>query len=174
MPKGHHERKQFTTWPKSQDGSYLALVPSSTCMPRQTHHGWPEHYPIVHPWSEVRYHPTHRHTKLLSLGIPCVPYVLVHFKCLFIPTQLTQASTDTGRGYHLGVLNLRSRSLSTFPSSILHCPLIAPPDLQLCRPFDHPAKPHRTSIDRKGPIASRFQPLIFYRQPTQQSIAYYR
>jgi hypothetical protein len=40
--------------------------------------------------------------------------------------------------------------------------LIAPPGLQLCQPFDHPAKPHRTFINSKGPITSRFQPLVFY------------
>jgi hypothetical protein len=54
------------------------LVSSSTCLPRRTRRGWPEHYPIVDPWSEVRYRPTHRHTKLPSLGIPYIPYVPVH------------------------------------------------------------------------------------------------
>jgi hypothetical protein len=42
---------------------------------------------------------------------------------------------STGESYHLGAPNLRSRPLSTFPSSILHFPLIAPPGLQLCQPF---------------------------------------
>jgi hypothetical protein len=41
--------------------------------------------------------------------------------------------------------------------------LIAPSSLQLCQPFDHFAKLYKTSIDRNGPIASGFQPLIFYR-----------
>jgi hypothetical protein len=152
----HHEWQPFTTWPKSWVGSYLTLVSFSMHMPRRTQHGWPKHYPIVHPWSEVRYRPTHRHTKLLSLGIPYVLYALVNFKCLFIQTQLTQALIDIGEVYHLGVLNLRSRPLSTFPSSILHFPLIALPGLQLCQPFDHLGKPHRTSIDRKDPITSGF------------------
>jgi hypothetical protein len=84
-----NEWQPFTTWPKSWAGSCLAKVPSSTRMPRRTHRGWPKHYPIVHPWSEVRYHPTHRCTKLLSLGIPYVHYVSVYFKCLFIRTQPT-------------------------------------------------------------------------------------
>jgi hypothetical protein len=124
--------QQFMTWPKSRAGSYLTLVPSSTCMPRQTHRGWPEHYPIVHPWSEVRYHPTQWHIKLLSLGIPYVLYAPLQFKCLFIRTQPTRALINTGGGYHLGALNLRSWPLSTFSSSILQFPLIAPPGLQLC------------------------------------------
>jgi hypothetical protein len=120
-------------------------------MPRWTHHGWPEHYPIIHPWSLVRYRPTRRHTMLLSLGIPYVSYVSVHFKCLFIWTKPTRAVIDIGGGYHLGALNLWSIPLLTFPSNILHFPHIAPPDLQLCQPFYHLAKPHMTSIDRKGP-----------------------
>jgi hypothetical protein len=147
----HHEWQQFTTWSTSRVGSYLTLVPSSTSMPRRTHRGWPKHYPIVHPWSEVRYHPTHRHMMLLSLEIPYVPYVSVYFKCLFIQTQPTWALINIGRGYHLGAPNLRSSPLSTVPSSILHFPLIAPSGLQLWQPFDHLTKPHRTSIDRKGP-----------------------
>jgi hypothetical protein len=57
---------------------HLALVPSSMRMPRRTHRGWPEHYLIIHPLCEVRYHPTHRHMKLLSLGISYVPYASVH------------------------------------------------------------------------------------------------
>jgi hypothetical protein len=129
----HNDWQPFTTWTKSRAGSYLTLVPSSTRMPRWTYCGWLEHYPIVHPWSEVRYHPTRRHTKLLSLGIPHVPYASVHFKCLFIQTKPTRALIDTGGGYHLGALNLWSRPLSTFPSSILHFALIAPLGLQLCQ-----------------------------------------
>jgi hypothetical protein len=78
------------------------------------------------------------------------------FKCLFIRTQPTWALTDTGRGYHLGAPNFRSDHSFSFPSSILPFPLIAPPGLQLCQYLDHPAKPHRTSINRKGTIASGF------------------
>jgi hypothetical protein len=107
-------------WPKSWSGSYLAPVPSSMRMPRWTHRGWPQHYPIIHTWSEVRYRPTRRHTKLLSLGIPYVPYASVQFKCLFI-----RGLINTGGGYHLGALNIRSDHFPSFPSSILHFPLIA-------------------------------------------------
>jgi hypothetical protein len=154
-------------WSKSRAGSSLALVPSSTRMPQRTHRGWPEHYPIVHPWSEVRYRPTHRHTKLLSLEIPYVT-------CLSIQTQPMWALTDTGRGYHLGALNFRLDHSSSFPSSILPFSLIALPGLQLCQYLDHLAIPHRPSIDRKGPIMSGFQPIDFYRLPIQLSRAYYR
>jgi hypothetical protein len=150
------------TRPKSRVELYLTLVSSSTRMLQRTHRGWPEHYPIIHPWSEVMYCPTHRPTKLLSLGIPYVPYAPVHFKCLFNRAQPTRALINTGWGYYLGALNIRSDHSSSFPYNILHFPLIAPPGLQLCQPFDHLGKPHTTSIDRKGPIASGFQSPIFY------------
>jgi hypothetical protein len=79
----HHAWQPFTTWSKGRAGSYLALVPSSTRMPRRTHRGWPDTIPYnIH--KEVGYCPTQRHAKLLSLGIPYVPYIAVHFKCLFI------------------------------------------------------------------------------------------
>ncbi len=84
-------------------------------------------------------------------------------KCLFIRTQPTWALIDTGGGYHLGASNIRSDHSPSFPSSILHFRLIAASGLQLCELFDHLAKPHRTSIDRKGPITSGFEPLVFYR-----------
>jgi hypothetical protein len=98
-----------------------------------------------------------------QFGDSICPVCVCTFKCLFIQTQPTRALTDTGGGYHLEALNIRSDHSPSFPSSILHFPLIAPPGLQLCQSFDHLAKPHRTSIDRKGPIVSRFQPLVFYR-----------
>jgi hypothetical protein len=85
------------------------------------------------------------------------------FKYLFNRAQPTWALINTGGGYHLEALNIRSDHSPSFPSSILYFPLIAPPGLQLYHSFDHLAKPHRTSIDRKRPIVSGFQPLIFYR-----------
>jgi hypothetical protein len=77
--------------------------------------------------------------------------------------QMLVHSDPTDAGLHLGAPNIRSGHSPSFPSSILYFPLIALPGLQLCQPFDHLAKQQRTSIDRKGPIASGFQPLIFYR-----------
>jgi hypothetical protein len=113
---------------------------------------------------------THDATKFgHSICLVCVST----FKCLFIRIQPTRALNDTGGGYHLGAPNFRSDHSSSFPSSILPFPLIASPDLQLCQYFNHLAKPHRTSIDRKGPIASGFHPLDFYRLLIQLSIAYY-
>jgi hypothetical protein len=78
-----------------------------------------EHYPIIHPWSEVRYRPTPRRTKLLSLRIPWLVCVIT-FKCLFIRTQPTRASSDTGGGYHLEPPNIKSDHSPSFPCSILH------------------------------------------------------
>jgi hypothetical protein len=98
-----------------------------------------------------------------KFGDSICPVCISTFKCLFIRTQPIWALTDTGEGYHLGALNFRSDHSPSFPSSILPFPLIAPPGLQLCQYLDHLTKPHRISIDRKGPIMSGFQPLDFYR-----------
>jgi hypothetical protein len=137
----------FTTWSKGRAGSYLTLVLSSMCMPRRTHCGWPDTIPYnIH--KEVGYHPTQRHVKLLSLGIPYVPYAPVHFKCLFIRAKMTQALIDTGGGYHLRAPNIRSDHSSSFPSSILHFPLIALPGLQLCHSINYSSSQHSTSRNR--------------------------
>jgi hypothetical protein len=118
-------------------------VPSSTRMPRWTHRGWPDTIPYnIH--KEVGYRPTWRHMKLLSLGIPYISYASVHFKCLFIRTEPTQALNNTGGGYHLRALNFRSDHSSSFPSSILHFPLIAPPGLQLCHSINYSSSQHST------------------------------
>jgi hypothetical protein len=98
-----------------------------------------------------------------QFGDSICPICVGTFKFLFIRTQPTWALTDTGGGYHLEAPNIRLDHSPSFPSSILHINLIAPPGLQLWQPFDHLAKPHRTSIDRKGPITSGFHPLVFYR-----------
>jgi hypothetical protein len=75
-------------------------------------------------------------------------------------------------GYHLGALNIISDHSPSFLSSILHFPLIAPLDLQLCQPFDHLAKPHRTSIVRKGPYREQIPTthLLPIAYPTKHSI----
>jgi hypothetical protein len=97
-----------------------------------------------------------------KFGDSICPICVSSFKCLFIQTQLTWVLIDTGGGYYLRALNFISDHSPSFPSSILHFPLIAPSGLQLCQYLDHLAKPHSTSIDRKGPIASGSQPLNFY------------
>jgi hypothetical protein len=75
------------------------------------------------------------------------PVCVSTFKCLFIRTQPTRAIINTGGGYHLEALNIRSEHSPSFPSNILHFPLIVPSGLPLCQPFDYFAKPHRTSIN---------------------------
>jgi hypothetical protein len=47
------------------------------------------------------------------------------FICLFNRAQPTRALIDTGGGYHLEALNIRSDHSPSFPSSILHFLLIA-------------------------------------------------
>jgi hypothetical protein len=98
-----------------------------------------------------------------QFGESICPVCVSTFKCLFIRTQPTWTLIDTGGGYHLEALNIKSDHSPSFPSNILHFPLIAPPGLQLCQPVNYHAKLHGTSIDRKGRITSGFQPLVFYR-----------
>jgi hypothetical protein len=98
-----------------------------------------------------------------QFGDSICPICVSTFKCLFNRAQPTWDLIDIGGGYHLEAPNIRSDHSPSFPSSILHFPVIAPPGLQLCHSFDHLAKPHRSSIYRKGPIVSGFQPLVLYR-----------
>jgi hypothetical protein len=77
-----------------------------------------------------------------QFGDSICPVCVSIFKCLFNKDKPTWALIDTGRGYHLEALNIRSDHSPSFPSNILHFPLIAPPSLQLCHSFDHLAKPH--------------------------------
>jgi hypothetical protein len=60
-----------------------------------------------------------------QFGDSICPICVCTFKCLFIQTQPTRALIDTGGGYHLDAPNIRSDHSPSFPSSILHFPLIA-------------------------------------------------
>jgi hypothetical protein len=83
------------------------------------------HYTPV-KWGKVSSNSsTHEATKFWD---SICPVCVSTFKCLFIRNQPTWALTDTGGGCHLGAPNFRSDHLSSFPSSILPFPLIAPPD----------------------------------------------
>jgi hypothetical protein len=92
-------------------------------------------------------------------------YASVHFKCLFIRTHPTRALNDTGGGYHLRALNFRSDHSPSFPSSILHFPLIAPPCLQLCHSINYLSSQHSNlEPGYKSPKSCEWSlPLDFYR-----------
>jgi hypothetical protein len=102
------------TQSKSRAGSYLTLVSSSTRMPRRTHRGWPNIIPYnIH--KEVWYHLTRRHAKLLSLGIPYVPYAPVHSMLIH------QGSTDVGLNWHRRGLQPWSSEYQIRP--LIHLPI---------------------------------------------------
>jgi hypothetical protein len=51
-------------------------------------------------------------------------YIIKH---LFKRAQPMRAIINTGGGYHLGGPNMKIDLSQTFPSSILHNPLVSPP-----------------------------------------------
>jgi hypothetical protein len=69
---------------------------------------------------------THKATQFT--GPQEILYVPAHNSNLFTGLD-DQSLINSGRGYHLGVLNFRSEHSSSFPFYILHFPLIAPPGL---------------------------------------------
>jgi hypothetical protein len=114
-----------------------------------------------------------------SFGDSICPVCASTFKCLFIQTQLTWALIDTGGGYHLEALNIRSDHSPSFLSSILNFPLIGPPGLQLCQPFDHFTEPHRPSIDYKGPYHEQIPtthvlPIAYTTKHSTLSLCFFR
>jgi hypothetical protein len=63
------------------------------------------------------------------------------------------------------------RPLSTFPSSVLHSPLIGPARSHIESQSDRYHKSHRTISEYGGPITSGYQPVGFYQWPILLSIA---
>jgi hypothetical protein len=66
-----------------------------------------------------------------QFGDSICPVCISTFKWLFNRAQPMRALIDTGGGYHLEDPNIRSDHSPSFPSSILHFPLISPPGLIL-------------------------------------------
>jgi hypothetical protein len=72
-----------------------------------------------------------------------IPYAPVHNWNLLIGATRSLLNRHR-RGYHLGAPNFRSDHSSSFPSSILHFPLIAPSGLQLCHSINYSSSQHFT------------------------------
>jgi hypothetical protein len=100
-----------------------------------------------------------------QFGDSICPVCISTFKCLFIRCQPTWGLTDTGGGYHLEALNIRSDHSPSFPSSILHFPLIAPPSLILNHSITYSSSQHSTlKPGYKSPKSHEWSlPLDFYR-----------
>jgi hypothetical protein len=83
-----------------------------------------------HLWSTVGCHLTQQPSMLLSLRDPInLVYASTQLNACCNRTQPTWSIIDTGRGYHLQSSEYENRPLSTFPSGILHFPLVALPNL---------------------------------------------
>jgi hypothetical protein len=100
-----------------------------------------------------------------QFGDSICPACVSTFKCLFIQIQLMRALTDTGGGYQLGALNIRSDHSPSFPSSILRFPLIVPPGLILNNSIIYSSSQHSTlEPGYKSPKSRKWSlPLDFYR-----------
>jgi hypothetical protein len=124
-----------------------------------------------HPWSTVGCRPTQRLSTLLSLRAPINTICAnTQLNACCNRAQPTRSLINTGGAYHLRSFEYENRPFSTFPSDILHFPLVAPPGLTWSYKSNCEHKPHRTSIVRRGSIASSYQPLVFYREPILLSI----
>jgi hypothetical protein len=88
---------------------------------------------IFHAYALVGCHPTQRPSKLLSLWELKKSRMRQYTTQTCSPGLDNQSLIESGGGYNRGALNFWSRPLSTFPSSILHFPLIALSGLQLCQ-----------------------------------------
>jgi hypothetical protein len=100
-----------------------------------------------------------------QFGDSICPVCVSTFKCLFIQTQPTWALTNTGGGYHHEALNIRSDHSPSFPSSILHFPLIDPPGLILSHSIIYSSSQHSTlEPGYKSSKSHKWRlPLDFYR-----------
>jgi hypothetical protein len=105
--------------------SYLTPVPSSRWKPHRVVRGWPEHYLFYHPWSEVRYHPTQRPSSYYVSGGISARMRQYTTQSLLQGAQQTWSLIDTGGGYHLQSSEYHVAHSHSFPSSILHFPLLA-------------------------------------------------
>jgi hypothetical protein len=80
--------------------------------------------------------------KLLSLRDPIKSRMRQYTTQTYSSGPDDRSLIDTGAGYHLGAPNFRSDHSSSFPSSILHFPLIALPGLQLSHSINYSSSQH--------------------------------
>jgi hypothetical protein len=83
--------------------------------------------------------------RLLSLQDPKKSHMPLYTTQTCSPGPDGRSLINSGGGYHLGAPKFRSAQSSSFPSSILHFPLIAPPGLKFCNFSSNSLKPHGTS-----------------------------
>jgi hypothetical protein len=105
--------------------SVIFHVKSSTCSP-----GMARTLSQCHPWGTVGCRPTQRPSTLLILWDPINPVCAsTQLNACCNRAQPTRSLINTCGGYHLRSSEYENRPLSTFPSGILHFPLVALLDL---------------------------------------------
>jgi hypothetical protein len=121
---------------KTIKGLGWVLPHPSTCLPCDTLmsiHGWPIHYPDVHPRGMVGYRPT-------LVTIEATQFAGPHKSrmCQYIinaysvgPNRCTPWLTQAG-ATTFGASNMTTDLSPIFPYGILHFLLVAPPSLTLC------------------------------------------
>jgi hypothetical protein len=127
----YHEWPPFALTIKESSRAHRTLVSSSTQKPRRVVRRWPEHYPNV--IREVQWVSSN------SATVDATKFAGPHKSCMHQYTTqclLQQGTTDTILNRHRRRLPPWSsesdiRLLSSFPSSIPHFPLVAPPGLAI-------------------------------------------
>ena len=130
---------------KSRSRSHLSLVHVFHAIP---HSGLSVGGPCTIPVASTGHHCRNGEVSSNSTTISVTRFTRPHkssmrqytTQILFIRTQPTRALTDSAGGYHLRSSEFQIRPLTSFPSNILHFPLIAPPGLRLCHYYHHLTK----------------------------------
>jgi hypothetical protein len=134
---------------------------------------WATSFSLQQPPKSSSYGSTKELQNLLGLWDPINSSCISTIQHLFHRVQPMRSLIDIDEGYHRGASNLISdHSQPSHPVFSTCRLLVSSPSLKLRHLSTLQQKPnHRTTIVRRGPITSDFQPLDFYQNPELLSIA---